>query len=79
MRIGTSKVKEHYNLGTKTTDVMLEILNLNKKEVIPINGISNEEFSQVRIYSNNCFSSVSGFLDHMTNSVVAVGVYFTVQ
>lgn len=38
---------ETYNVGTKTTDVMLEILNLNKKEVISINGISNQEFDQV--------------------------------
>lgn len=38
---------EPYNVGTKTTDLMLEISNLNKKEVISIDGISNQEFDQV--------------------------------
>ncbi|KAF3440764.1 hypothetical protein FNV43_RR19050 [Rhamnella rubrinervis] len=44
--VGTSKVMEPYKIGTKTTDVMLEILNLDKKEVISIDGISNLEFDQ---------------------------------
>ncbi|XP_015889668.3 zinc finger CCCH domain-containing protein 44 isoform X1 [Ziziphus jujuba] len=44
--VGTSKVMEPYNVGTKTTDLMLEISNLNKKEVISIDGISNQEFDQ---------------------------------
>lgn len=44
---GTSKAMEPYKIGTRETDVMLEILNLNKKEVISIDGISNQEFSQV--------------------------------
>ncbi|XP_068343191.1 zinc finger CCCH domain-containing protein 44-like isoform X2 [Pyrus communis] len=43
---GTSKVAQPYKVGTKTTDVKLEILNLNKKEVISIDEISNQEFSQ---------------------------------
>lgn len=38
---------EPYKVGTKITDVMLEILNLDKKEVISIDGISNQDFSQV--------------------------------
>ncbi|XP_062102520.1 zinc finger CCCH domain-containing protein 44 isoform X2 [Humulus lupulus] len=43
---GTSKSTEPYNIGTKTTDVMLEILNLDKRELVSIDGISNQEFSQ---------------------------------
>ncbi|KAM1156266.1 hypothetical protein ACFX2B_026794 [Malus domestica] len=43
---GTSKVAQPYKVGTKTTDVKLEILNLKKKEVISIDEISNQEFSQ---------------------------------
>lgn len=30
---------------------MLEVLNLDKKETISIDGISNQEFSEVLIYS----------------------------
>jgi phage FluMu protein gp41 len=44
--IGTSKVVEPYKIGERTTDVMLEILNLDKKEVISIDGISNHGFSE---------------------------------
>lgn len=44
--VGTSKAMEPYKIGTRETDVMLEILNLNKKEVISIDEISNQEFSQ---------------------------------
>jgi hypothetical protein len=44
---GTSKVAEPYNIGTRATDIKLEILNLNRKEVIPIDEISNQEFSEV--------------------------------
>ncbi|KAM3708869.1 hypothetical protein ACJW31_02G129000 [Castanea mollissima] len=44
--VGTSKVAEAYKIGERTTDVMLEILNLDKKEVISIEGISNQEFSE---------------------------------
>ena len=47
---GTSKGTELYKIGTKETNVMLEILNLDKKEVIAIDGISNQEFSQVINY-----------------------------
>ncbi|MCI21508.1 zinc finger CCCH domain-containing protein 44-like, partial [Trifolium medium] len=43
---GTSKVAEPYKIGTRTTDIKLEILNLNRKEVIPIDEISNQEFSE---------------------------------
>lgn len=44
---GTSKVAEPYKIGTRTTDIKLEILNLNRKEVISIDEISNQEFSEV--------------------------------
>ncbi|XP_038721812.1 zinc finger CCCH domain-containing protein 44-like isoform X2 [Tripterygium wilfordii] len=44
--VGTSKVAESYKVGTRTTDVMLEILNLDKKEVVSIDVISNQEFSE---------------------------------
>lgn len=30
---------------------MLEVLNLDKKETVSIDGISNQEFSEVLIYS----------------------------
>ncbi|EEF30809.1 set domain protein, putative [Ricinus communis] len=42
--VGTSKVDESYKVGSRTTDFMLEILNLDKKEVVSIDGISNQEF-----------------------------------
>ncbi|XP_022775387.1 zinc finger CCCH domain-containing protein 44-like isoform X2 [Durio zibethinus] len=46
MKNGTSKVAEPYKIGERTIDVMLEILNLDKKEVVLIDGISNQEFSE---------------------------------
>ncbi|KAJ6413206.1 hypothetical protein OIU84_006077 [Salix udensis] len=51
--VGTNKVVESYKSGTRTTNIMLEILNLDKKEVISIDGISNQEFSeQILEYRN---------------------------
>ncbi|KAE9606659.1 putative chromatin regulator PHD family [Lupinus albus] len=44
--VGTSKVAESYKIGTRTTDIGLEILNLNRKEVISIDKISDQEFSE---------------------------------
>ncbi|XP_059623534.1 zinc finger CCCH domain-containing protein 44-like [Cornus florida] len=44
--VGTSKVAVPYKLGERTADVMLEILNLDKKETVSIDAISNEEFSE---------------------------------
>lgn len=46
---GTSKVAEPYRVGKRTTDFLLEILNLNKTEVISIDIISNQEFTEVII------------------------------
>ncbi|XWS40103.1 hypothetical protein CRYUN_Cryun18bG0111100 [Craigia yunnanensis] len=44
--VGTSKVAEPYRVGKTTTDFLLEILNLNKTEVISIDIISNQEFTE---------------------------------
>ncbi|KAJ8543865.1 hypothetical protein K7X08_025483 [Anisodus acutangulus] len=44
--VGTSKAAEPYKLGKRTTDVVLEILNLNKTEVLSINTISNQDFTE---------------------------------
>jgi hypothetical protein len=52
--IGTSKVAEPYKIGERTTDVMLEILNLDKKDVISIGEISNQEFSEVIKHTALC-------------------------
>lgn len=44
---GTSRVAEPYKVGKRMTDILLEILNLNKTEVISIDIISNQEFTEV--------------------------------
>ncbi|KAJ8544775.1 hypothetical protein K7X08_017358 [Anisodus acutangulus] len=44
--VGTSKAFVPYKIGDKTADVLLEVLNLNKKEVVPIDSISNQDFSE---------------------------------
>ncbi|XP_038888157.1 zinc finger CCCH domain-containing protein 19 [Benincasa hispida] len=44
--VGTSKASEPYKVGKKMTDILLEILNLNKTEVISIDVISNQEFTE---------------------------------
>ncbi|KAJ4967244.1 hypothetical protein NE237_019093 [Protea cynaroides] len=44
--VGTSKVDESYKTGKRTTNIMLEILNLDKTEKISIDTISNQEFSE---------------------------------
>ncbi|KAF4369619.1 hypothetical protein G4B88_021424 [Cannabis sativa] len=43
---GTTKAAEPYKVGKKTTDTVLEILNLNKTEVVSIDIISNQEFTE---------------------------------
>ena len=53
--LGTRKVNESYKVGSRTTDFMLEILNLDKKEVVSIDGISNQEFLEVRYAIHRCF------------------------
>ncbi|CAN4119739.1 unnamed protein product [Withania somnifera] len=44
--VGTSKAAEPYKLGKRTTDIVLEILNLNKMEVLSIDTISNQDFTE---------------------------------
>ncbi|KAL0333009.1 UNVERIFIED_CONTAM: Zinc finger CCCH domain-containing protein 44 [Sesamum calycinum] len=44
--VGISKVAEPYKIGDRTADVMLEVLNLDKKEVVSIDAISNQEFTE---------------------------------
>ncbi|KAH6820296.1 hypothetical protein C2S53_014034 [Perilla frutescens var. hirtella] len=44
--VGTSKAAEPYKVGKRTTDTMVEILNLDKTEIISIDTISNQEFTE---------------------------------
>ncbi|KFK34358.1 hypothetical protein AALP_AA5G134800 [Arabis alpina] len=44
--VGTCKATASYQLGTKTTDVMLEILNLDKREVISIDQLSDQNVTE---------------------------------
>ncbi|CAN1813927.1 Zinc finger CCCH domain-containing protein 44 [Linum perenne] len=44
--VGTSKAAQSYKLGTRITDIMLQIMNLDKKEVVSIDGISDQDFSE---------------------------------
>ncbi|WVZ59569.1 hypothetical protein U9M48_009690 [Paspalum notatum var. saurae] len=44
--VGTHKVAERYNIGKKATDYALEISNLGKKEVITMDTISNQDFTE---------------------------------
>ncbi|XP_019230729.1 PREDICTED: zinc finger CCCH domain-containing protein 44-like isoform X1 [Nicotiana attenuata] len=44
--IGTSKALIPYKIGDKTADVLLVVLNLNKKEAVAIESISNQNFSE---------------------------------
>ncbi|KAL6494795.1 hypothetical protein OROGR_031595 [Orobanche gracilis] len=44
--IGTSKAADPYKIGKKSTDTMVEILNLDKTEIISIDTISNQEFTE---------------------------------
>ncbi|KAE8672857.1 Zinc finger CCCH domain-containing protein 19 [Hibiscus syriacus] len=44
--VGPSKVAEPYRAGKRTTDFLLEILNLNKTEAVSIDIISNQEFTE---------------------------------
>lgn len=44
--VGAIKVSVPYKISNKTTDVMLEVLNLDKKEVVSMAAISNQDFSE---------------------------------
>ncbi|KAI3808412.1 hypothetical protein L1987_24363 [Smallanthus sonchifolius] len=47
--IGTTKADVPYKIGDKLVDVMLEVLNLDKKETVSIDTISNQELSEGEI------------------------------
>ncbi|MCD7449412.1 hypothetical protein HAX54_052117 [Datura stramonium] len=44
--VGTCKSSEPYKIRDKTVDVLLEVLNLDKKEAISIDSISNQDFCE---------------------------------
>ncbi|XP_011090432.1 zinc finger CCCH domain-containing protein 44-like isoform X2 [Sesamum indicum] len=44
--LGISKVAEPYIISNRTADVMLEVLNLDNKEVVSMDAISNQEFTK---------------------------------
>lgn len=44
--VGTKKVGDAYNTGRKITDIILEILNLTKKEDVSIDAVSNQDFTE---------------------------------
>ncbi|KAF3448967.1 hypothetical protein FNV43_RR09689 [Rhamnella rubrinervis] len=44
--VGTCKAAEPYKVGKRMTDTFLEILNLNKTEIVSIDIISNQEFTE---------------------------------
>ncbi|CAA0827680.1 Zinc finger CCCH domain-containing protein 19 [Striga hermonthica] len=44
--VGTSKAAEPYKIGKKSTDTMVEILNLDKTEIVSIDTISNQDFTE---------------------------------
>lgn len=48
---GTGIAPEQYKCGKKSTDITLEILNLDKREVITIDITSNQEFTEVLSFS----------------------------
>lgn len=50
MHAGTSKAAEPYKVGKRTTDTMLDILNLNKTEAVSIDTISNQDFTEVMFH-----------------------------
>ncbi|PWA49608.1 alpha/Beta hydrolase fold protein [Artemisia annua] len=44
--VGTTKVDLPYKIGDKSVDIMLEVSNLEKKETVSIDTISNQELSE---------------------------------
>ncbi|GAB2218130.1 hypothetical protein Droror1_Dr00001348 [Drosera rotundifolia] len=44
--VGVGKAPESYRFGKRTTDVMLKILNLDKTELVSLDTISNQEFTE---------------------------------
>lgn len=60
---------EKYKLGKKTTDIALEILNLNKTEILSIDSISNQDFTEVGSWYI-CFFSPH----RVCSAIVSVGL-----
>lgn len=46
---GTRIGEESYKAGTKMTNIVLEILNLQKKEDVTVDLVSNQDFTEVVI------------------------------
>ena len=44
---GTRIGEESYKAGTKMTNIVLEILNLQKKEDVTVDLVSNQDFTEV--------------------------------
>ncbi|RAL46532.1 hypothetical protein DM860_004811 [Cuscuta australis] len=44
--VGTCRVTTPYKIGEKTTNIMLEVLNLDKREAVSIETLSDQEFSE---------------------------------
>ncbi|XP_061340557.1 zinc finger CCCH domain-containing protein 19-like isoform X1 [Gastrolobium bilobum] len=44
--VGVCKAAEPYKVGKRMADILLEILNLNKTEIVSIDIISNQEFTE---------------------------------
>ncbi|KAL9274011.1 Zinc finger CCCH domain-containing protein [Drosera capensis] len=67
--VGVGKAPESYRFGKKTTDFMLEILNLDKTELVSLDTISNQEFTE-----DECKrlrqSIKCGLIDRLTVGVV---------
>lgn len=63
---GIGKAAAVYKAGKKTTDLTLEVLNLNRREVITIDLISNQDFTEV-IHNQVKFfiSFISNYLTHI--------------
>lgn len=53
---GTIKATQPYKIGDKTADIMLEVLHLDMKEVVSIDAISNQEFTEVSYIENGLIS-----------------------
>ncbi|KAI3726536.1 hypothetical protein L1987_66334 [Smallanthus sonchifolius] len=47
--VGTSKADTPYKIGNKSADIVLEVLNLDKKETVSIDTISNQDLSEVTL------------------------------
>lgn len=50
MNVGTSSQKESYMAGSTMTNVTLSILNLQRKETITIDVVSNQDFTKVWVW-----------------------------